>query len=81
VFLSYEEACRRLPDGERIHTFRQAGPVLLGADWPRERVLGALLFAPDIEEAGPAAQSMRHGLAIFDEHGALFIEARPEERR
>lgn len=73
--VTFEEAVKLLPAGERIHTFRQAGPMMLGADHTREGLLAALKAAPAIEITGPGAQAMKHGLAIHDDHGVLFIEA------
>ena len=77
VFVSYDEAVRRLPDGDEVHTFRNSIPgLLVGSDWSRDDILAALMAAPAIEETGPQAQAARHGLAIFDHMGVLFIETR-----
>lgn len=72
-FISFDEAVKRLPEGGHVHTFRQAGPVLLGCDYDRESLLAAMKVAPNIEVPGPAAQAMKHGLAIRDDRGWLFI--------
>lgn len=72
--VTLEEAVRRLPDGDMVHTFRQAGQALLGADHERDRLIDAMKNAPQIEVTGPQAQAMGHGLAILDDHGWLFIE-------
>lgn len=76
--LTYDEAVALLPDGERIHTFMQADPVLLGADWDRAEILELLRQAdPEIEVTGPEAQSVGHGLAAYDADGEpVFIETR-----
>ena len=72
--ISLDEAIKRLPDGDMVHTFRQGGPCLIGADHERDRLIDAMRSAPEIEVAGQQAQAMGHGLAICDEHGWLFIE-------
>ena len=72
--ISLEDAIKRLPDGGMVHTFRQGGPCLIGADHERDRLIEAMRAAPAIEVTGPQAQAMGHGLAICDEHGWLFIE-------
>lgn len=79
VFVPYAEAVTRLPDGDRIHTYRQSSMnVLIGADWFRDDLLAAIMeHADTIEETGPHAQHMHHGLAIHDHHGPLFIETKP----
>ena len=75
--INLESAIARLPEGDEIHTFRQApcshGLVLIGADWPRERLIGAMREAPNIEVSGPHAQAMGHGLAIYAGDDWLFI--------
>lgn len=73
VVITYEEAIALLPAGDKIHTFRQAGPMLLGADHDRGALLSAMLAAPEIQVTGAVAQSMNHGLAIQDDIGWLFI--------
>ena len=76
VFVPFNEAVKRLPDGEEIHTFRQNSLALIGADWERSEII-ALLRVHDgrIEETGPVAMRMHHGLAIND-GSALFIETK-----
>lgn len=73
MVLSFEEAEKLLPRGESVHTYRQAGYVLLGADWGREDLL-ALMRGHEIRVAGPHAQALGHGLVVHDEAGSLFIE-------
>lgn len=79
VLLTYEQAVARLPDAQRIHTFRSSPLALLGANWERPALLDALRSAKTIEEAGPEASAMHHGLVLWDERGPLFIETRKEE--
>lgn len=74
--ISFEDAEKRLPDGPNIHTFRQSGPLLLGADMERDKLLKAMREADEIEIAGPAATAMNHGLAIQNKTGLLFIETK-----
>jgi len=72
--ITLDEAVKRLPSGDTVHTFRQGGPYLIGADHERDRLIEAMRAAQEIEVTGPQAQAMGHGLAICDEHGWLFIE-------
>ena len=71
--ISFEDAEKLLPDGPQIHTFRQSGPLLLGADMERGELLKAMREAEAIEIAGPTATAMHHGLAIQNKTGLLFI--------
>lgn len=71
-FLTPEQAEALLPEGELIHTFRQAGPAMLGCNWDRNEVL-ALLRTLKPELAGPGATALDHGLVVFDATGPLFI--------
>lgn len=79
--ISLEEAIKCLPDRGVVHTFRQAGTCLLGADHERKELIESMSKAKEIEVTGPAAQGMGHGLAICDNHGWLFIETanKPKE--
>jgi hypothetical protein len=84
VLLTYDEAVARLPRGERIHTFVQAGPMLIGADWDREQVLALFRANEDaIHESGEQAQGMNHGIAVLDaerDGRPVFIETKGGER-
>lgn len=77
--LSFKEAKERLPKGNKVHTFRQSGPMLIGADWPKKNILDAMKKT-EIKETGPQAQGMNHGLAIIDDVGILFIETKKEAK-
>ena len=79
--LAFDEAVKLLPEGETVHTFRQAGAMMLGADHLREKLLAAMQAAPEIHVTGPSAQAMKHGLAIHDDTGWLFIEAASADQR
>jgi hypothetical protein len=78
VMVSFKEAKKRLPKGDMVHTFRQSGPALIGADWPKKDVL-AVMKKHEVSETGPHAQATNHGLAITDESGYLFIATKPKE--
>lgn len=75
VLLTFDEAVAMLPEGDTVHTFRQAGGMRLGADWPREDLL-AHIAHHGAELAGPIAMRMGHGLLIYDLAGLLFVETR-----
>lgn len=75
--ISFDEAVALLPEGDTVHTFVQAAFGLLGADWPRQKILDALKDAECIDVTGPMAPRMHHGLAIPRKgRGPLFIETR-----
>ena len=75
VIVTLEDAITRLPDGDRVHTFRQAGCMMIGADWLLNDLLAAMR-EHGVIESGPAATGMKHGLVLIDERGPLFIETR-----
>ncbi|MBU2052541.1 hypothetical protein KKH13_05030 [Patescibacteria group bacterium] len=74
--VKYSEAIKLLPRG-RVHTFRQSGSMLIGADWERKHILNAMRKAKEILITGKQAQAMNHGLAIEDKNGLLFIATKP----
>lgn len=78
VIVPFNEAKKRLPEGDVVHTFRQAGSALIGADWPKKDIL-ATMRKHEISETGPHAQATNHGLAITDKSGYLFIATKPKE--
>jgi hypothetical protein len=73
--LTYDEAVAMLPDADHIHTFRGTGPVLIGADWPRDELL-LVIQKYGAELSGENATRMGHGIVVIDDHGALFVEAK-----
>lgn len=79
VKLTKEQVLSILPDGENIHTFRQAGNSLIGADWEREEILKAL-EKYDFELSGEVATRMRHGIAFRDEYGWVFVHTKKGEK-
>ena len=77
IFLTVEEALALLDDGEEVHSFASpAGGVLIGADWSREDAIKAIENAKTREVAGPAAQGMKHGLAIMTSTGYYFLKTK-----
>lgn len=78
--LTPEEAEEILPDGDTVHTFRADGNLLVGADWPKKRILERFR-THGVELSGENARKMNHGLASYDEaFGWLYIETRREPR-
>lgn len=79
-----EQAIALLKDGDVIHTFRQAsgimGSIFLGADIDRQGIIDKMnKHVTTLQLTGPVARDMKHGLALIDEHGALFIETDEEK--
>lgn len=94
IILTYEEAVARLTvqedeDGRRtVHTFLDTPVALLGADWDEGTVLALLREAAGradeterINETGPLAQAMKHGMAVWtvDKGMVFFAAAGPPE--
>ncbi len=77
--LTTEQALALLPDGDRIHTFRGGGGLMLGADWDRPE-LEQCIRDNECELSGPAATSMGHGLFVHDGRG-LFVDTRKDDAR
>ena len=72
--LTYDEAIALLPEGDEIHTFRNGGFSIIGADWGREQLIEAIKAAPVIGITGSMAQAMKHGMVIDEGGKHLFIE-------
>jgi len=72
--LTKEEVISMLPDGN-IHTFRQAGNTLIGADWERNSMLKAI-NKYEVELTGEQAASMGHGMAFCDDLGWVFVQTK-----
>jgi hypothetical protein len=62
-FLTLEAAEAILADGERVHTYQQAGPMLLGCDMDREDVM-KLFREHRPQLAGPMATKIKHGIVV-----------------
>jgi len=77
IFLTFDQAVEMLPDGDSIHTFMCGGPVLLGADWDRKRVVEVLRNGKP-ELSGEMATNMRHGIAATREDGETIFIATKE---
>lgn len=56
-----------------VHTFRETAFGLLGAHWSVEEAR-AMMEKHGVEESGPAATGMNHGLVVIDENGPVFFE-------
>lgn len=69
--VSTNDAIKMLPDGEHIHTFRNAAGMLLGADWDRKDIIIAIKRY-GVEFSGEQAKAMKHGLVLND-GSFLFI--------
>ncbi len=69
--LTTDEALAMLPEGERIHTFRGGGMMMIGADWDRDQIETAIRDH-DCELAGGVAAGMGHRLYVHEGRG-LFV--------
>lgn len=77
-FLTVDEAISILPDGDSIHTFRDAA-VMIGADWNRKDIIDAIQKSERREITGPGARGIGHGLALYPKNAKyhsdiLFVE-------
>jgi len=82
VFLTYDQAVKRLPKGDRVHTFVNPLGMLVGADWPREELLRQLAkYEKTIEETGAMAMQMNHGLAFNDGERVVFVATKPSANK
>lgn len=80
MLIPIDQAIELLPDGEYIHTFRNPGGMLVGADWPKVDLVEAMRCASGIARTGAMAQSLKHGLAIDHNGSLLFIETKGETK-
>jgi hypothetical protein len=62
-------------DDGHVHTFRQGGPCLIGADWSLEHALEAAR-KHGAELSGPGATEMLHGAVVIDARGPVFFKTR-----
>lgn len=73
--LTTEEAINLLNDSESIHTFRNAGNTLIGADNDRSDIIDRIKkHSETLELAGEMARAMKHALLLSDDVGYLFID-------
>lgn len=77
VILTTKQAITMLPEGDTVHTFRQVGMMIVGADLPKENVVSAI-EKYGCELAGEQATAMGHGMVLKDDVGHLFIATRGE---
>lgn len=81
--LTIEEAISVLPEGEKIHIFRNKGNALIGFDVSREKILEQISDAGFLQITGKQAMGMGHGLAIIPKNAKyqsdiLFVTHDPE---
>jgi hypothetical protein len=78
VILTPDQAIAMLdPEAERIHTFVQAGPCLLGADHDSQDLLDEINSALQLEIGGEMCCRMNHGLVVWrGKTDPLFVECR-----
>ena len=77
-YLTVEEAISILPDGDSIHTIRDAA-VLICSDWGRKAIIEKIQKSERRAITGPAARSTGHGLALYPPNAKyhsdiLFVE-------
>ncbi len=58
--------------GECVHTFKDAGPILIGAHWYLSDLL-VMMEEHGVERSGDAATKANHGLVILHPKGPLFL--------
>jgi len=77
VAITPAEAISMLPDGDSIHTFRQAafGGPLIGADWDRTDIENAL-EKYSAELTGEISTNRGYGLAFADPTGYVFVQTK-----
>lgn len=75
----FAKAVKMLPEGNQIHTFRGGGFMIIGADWKRSTLLGAMKKY-GVELSGPSATSMGHELVLNDS-SYLFIATKMKEKK
>jgi len=80
VTLTPEQLDAMMLPGEEVHTFMQAGSVILGAHWNRKEILDAAR-KNGAELSGETATKMLHGAVTWDdEKRVVFIETAPNEK-
>lgn len=74
-FLPLEVAVGMITENKYVHTFRQGGMIIIGADWERDDLISAM-EKHGVQLAGEQATQMGHGLCLKDDRGFLFIETK-----
>lgn len=78
--LTPQQAEELLPDTDVVHTFRTNTGHLIGADWPRDKIVQRFR-TNGVELSGESAARLGHGLCSIDEAlGPLFIETRKQRK-
>ena len=81
-YLSAEQAISILPEGDEVHTFRNAGTLLMGCDMLKASLEDKIRKSDYLELTGATAKGMGHGLVVYDENalqeGFLFVETDSE---
>lgn len=63
-------------DVQNVHTYRNAGFMLIGCDWLKENIIKLINEHPDdLEIGGTMCRKTGHGLVLWDSGSPLFIEA------
>lgn len=77
--IDVKTAISLLIDKKNIHTFTQ-GPLLIGCDSSRERIIEMLNeFKDNIEITGSLSRSMEHGIVVKRGNlGFLFLETKKD---
>lgn len=68
-FLTVLEALKLLPKGGEVHTFLNAGSMLIGADWSRKTLEKTIKEAESREIGGEFCMGMGHGLVVMRKGG------------
>jgi hypothetical protein len=72
-----EKAVSMLAKKSNIHTFRSSPGMLIGADWPKKKLISAMK-KHGVGPSGPSACAMGYCLVLIDDRGPLFIEAKEQ---
>jgi len=76
-----EQLIDLLPPGDKVHTFIEKGPMLIGADWSREKIVNAIARADRFGISGVLARGFGHGIYCAHPDRAnitLFVATRGE---
>lgn len=74
AYITAEQALSILPDGDEIHTFRNAAFGLMGCDWSRTELESKIQSSDCLELTGEMAKGMKHGLVAYDKAAKLQSE-------
>lgn len=74
VMVEVAKSMLDVQDG-RVHTFRNATGVLVGADWNEADVISSIR-QHGCELSGEIATSMHHGLCLHDARGWVFFRTK-----